>query len=960
MQSQQQPHPRPDSPSDNGSHSMIHHIQSQDPAFALRPLQNGPFAPGAPTNHVQSAVDFSDGLVDTQKQKINGFPNSIHRSSFTSLPNATRVSRHHPSSSSALPNSNQPTFRETPNSTSTFFQPSDMYQPPLTSPSQAHMQQLGFDFNAPALSSNKNSFVPDPYASNPLPTSYSMGAKSQQQPHVNGFVGSGPSSYPMSSATPYGPHIPNNPVGMAAGNGLANGTSTVGSNGNNAPQEDISTIFVVGFPDDMQEREFQNMFTFSQGFEAATLKIPNKEYTSYGSLASAGAGSSAVRGASNFNYTGSNDPYNLVTVNQGGVVVDGGRDGTMASWPAVPMDETGGAAGNNHFYNGMQAGGAPGANMPPRKQIIGFAKFRTRDAALAARDALQGRRVDIEKGAVLKAEMAKKNLHTKRGVGPVVGGGGAIGPGVGGANNAGMGGLGAAVQGFIGPGSGGSITSLQPFGLGPDYEVLSARERDIAALGAMGLASGNRLWPENVGDEERRRDGAINAMGLGHGPARRTLEEEEQKERKRQSKDALRLRAGSAFEQAFHYGGSSGMMPVENGGFVHSGLVQPMPSAALNHLAEESTPVVGPWDHVQRSVPNRPPSSSRRSSSPPHPSNLSNTTSSSNPQSDGRSSPSKQISQPQSDTDSRSSSVIDHNRPRKAPPTVDSELSRAVSNLAVSTNHGNTSPELPSPESGVSSGGSTRNGVDQNPPINTLYVGNLPISPPPPHCPQDILEESLRELFRLRPGFRRLSFKQKSSGPMCFVEFEDVNAATRTISELYGHTLNGLVKGGGIRLSYSKNPLGVRTPTSATSGGSAMQQQQPPPGPGAGFANHNQGPGQQQNSHSNFPMSPPPPRFSTSPSAPAFGSFPANGGAFFGANLGTHSHTPGYRLTSTNNNDMPPLSSGFSPFDMGSVAVHRGSIPDQNSTDPHHHQHHQQHFIPRALSPHNLEAARAG
>lgn len=41
--------------------------------------------------------------------------------------------------------------------------------------------------------------------------------------------------------------------------------------------EDISTIFVVGFPDDMQEREFQNMFIFSPGFEAATLKIPSKD-----------------------------------------------------------------------------------------------------------------------------------------------------------------------------------------------------------------------------------------------------------------------------------------------------------------------------------------------------------------------------------------------------------------------------------------------------------------------------------------------------------------------------------------------------------------------------------------------------------------------------------------------------------------------------------------------------------
>lgn len=40
-------------------------------------------------------------------------------------------------------------------------------------------------------------------------------------------------------------------------------------------KEEISTIFVVGFPEDMQEREFQNMFMFSPGFEAATLKVPN-------------------------------------------------------------------------------------------------------------------------------------------------------------------------------------------------------------------------------------------------------------------------------------------------------------------------------------------------------------------------------------------------------------------------------------------------------------------------------------------------------------------------------------------------------------------------------------------------------------------------------------------------------------------------------------------------------------
>ena len=36
--------------------------------------------------------------------------------------------------------------------------------------------------------------------------------------------------------------------------------------------------------------------------------------------------------------------------------------------------------------------------------------------------------------------------------------------------------------------------------------------------------------------------------------------------------------------------------------------------------------------------------------------------------------------------------------------------------------------------------------------------------------PQDYLEDSLRELFRNQPGYRRLCFRQKHNGPMCFVE----------------------------------------------------------------------------------------------------------------------------------------------------------------------------------------------
>ena len=57
---------------------------------------------------------------------------------------------------------------------------------------------------------------------------------------------------------------------------------------------------------------------------------------------------------------------------------------------------------------------------PKSKQIIGFAKFSCREEALQARDVLNGFRIDSERGCILKAELAKKNLHTKRSASYVV------------------------------------------------------------------------------------------------------------------------------------------------------------------------------------------------------------------------------------------------------------------------------------------------------------------------------------------------------------------------------------------------------------------------------------------------------------------------------------------------------------------------------------------------------------
>ncbi|KAI9105657.1 hypothetical protein DFS34DRAFT_574137 [Phlyctochytrium arcticum] len=132
-------------------------------------------------------------------------------------------------------------------------------------------------------------------------------------------------------------------------------------------------------------------------------------------------------------------------------------------------------------------------------------------------------------------------------------------------------------------------------------------------------------------------------------------------------------------------------------------------------------------------------------------------------------------------------------RPTVVPPTATRPL--ALLNNTHLTQNLNNTQSLPQPTP-----------QDQNPPCNTLYVGNLP---------PDTSETELRHLFSLCPGYKRLCFRPRPAGPMCFVEFENVACATRALVQLYGNPLSNSTKGG-IRLSYSKNPLGVR-PAAAVS-----------------------------------------------------------------------------------------------------------------------------------------------
>ncbi|KZT70334.1 hypothetical protein DAEQUDRAFT_218130 [Daedalea quercina L-15889] len=769
----------------------------------------------------------------------------------------------------------------------------------------------------------------------------------------------------LPSHTQFGPTLPTTAgSGATSGQGgsLAGGPGMNHVNGSsqNHQQEEISTIFVVGFPEDMQEREFQNMFTFSPGFEAATLKIPNKEFTAYGSGTSGPSGPST-----RMQYPGSNDPYNLVTVNQGGVVVDGGRDGPTTSWPSATDD--------SHFVS---------SNLPvqpPRKQIIGFAKFRTRQEAQDARDVLQGRRVDIERGAVLKAEMAKKNLHTKRGPG--------VPPGMP-MNNNFMNNAAPPIPENLAGYS--ALNGLAGLGANPaaaNSEALAQRDRELGALGAMGITGlgqrRERIMDRRVEDErERRRSdmGPVGSLGTGAMGTRGAREraEEDERERERKRKEHLRLRDNSDAFEAFHSvpqqmarQNINSLLSAENGMLSNgSGPSLPSPPAissvpsqgeGLNSLNN------GPWTSLRdvgasaalrkmsapvfsttSTLPPRPPSPARHSppstfdsymtqngnaasanliapfSPPSNSSSLSghpSLPSRPRPSSPGPEQPAQSTeaapSQPVSSASSASGSQNDH----------DEELSRSVAALAVNTDSGMTSPQLPSPASGASSG---RNPGDQNPPINTLYVGNLPTSTAG-GLPLNHLEDRLRDLFSKRPGYRKLCFRQKSNGPMCFVEFEDVHYATKALQELYGNPLGGLVKGGGIRLSYSKNPLGVRTPTSAGSAnGSSMQQQLSFAASfSEAFAAHRQveveGTGPRRDASSvasptssyHYTASPPPPRFVSPPPSGSFSAMTSPNETFPRVNSQGFGMAPG-------NTNM------FLPF--GISATH-STIPDQSNAD---------------------------
>ncbi|KAK4239155.1 hypothetical protein C8A03DRAFT_14443 [Achaetomium macrosporum] len=193
------------------------------------------------------------------------------------------------------------------------------------------------------------------------------------------------------------------------------------------------------------------------------------------------------------------------------------------------------------------------------------------------------------------------------------------------------------------------------------------------------------------------------------------------------------------------------------------------------------------------------------------------------------------------------------------------------------------------------------NPADQNPPCNTLYVGNLPV---------DTSEEELKAMFSKQRGYKRLCFRTKQNGPMCFVEFEDVTCATKALHELYGMPLHNSVKGG-IRLSFSKNPLGVRS-----------VQNQGQNGPGAMGGMNGMHPG----TTSGFTTASGPPPGLTAPPGLGMnrGGYAASSGLGAAVNnvygSPTTSHAPGNPWAGMYNGNGPMMAgpaSAFPPYMMG-------------------------------------------
>lgn len=720
--------------------------------------------------------------------------------------------------------------------------------------------------------------------------------------------------------------------GAGSGPGNSQSSQQGGMNSGGNLTEEITTVFIVGFPDDMTEREFANMFLFAKGFEASTLKIPS------GGLSAGLAGPGQRPGeGSGGALAGPGGPYNAVNM-PGSGMYDMPNNGPAGGWDEHSLSLALSRAGNGDGYSslgglsgamqnmgGSNSGGAnsasggqgsgPGGKI---KQIIGFAKFRTRSEALEARDALNGRKIDAERGCVLKTEMAKKNLHTKQR--PVLSSNAIESGGFG--NAPPMGGQASSLPG------GGFVTGMPPNAAGAsgvqagNEMAFGSRSRpDGQIVGPSGPAFAHNQQGHSNFDPFPLPGGGVPPPGLsqsngltspgteqvygcsadffprnrlgqegqqGAEPSRGPNVEGQTNNNKWAPLGPLDYHEGSQqrVQQPPPPPGSSlqqQSQPPSGISFISSGKAPRGPDwSALGsptsfHPAtrgiNDAQNYIGPKSPMGEQVIQQQPqqfpplqASQQQKGSTSTGNGPANNTGNVNKAEDfGRgesaakraapiqnnalqsppllgseksetaanvttrpqsrvSTQSKQGSRTTSPVNATTSTFVQRfgslridspniNQPRAFSPNPRSPSGESMSNFsppfrASSSNNTNpTSPASPYLDSAnpLPSPTSRSFSIDANPPGNTLFVGNLPGSiTSPPASTQ--LEEALRKIFSQKKGFRQMSFRVKSTGPMCFVEFEDVGCAGRALGEANGDTLDGTVKGG-LRLSFSKNPL---------------------------------------------------------------------------------------------------------------------------------------------------------
>ncbi|GFR49169.1 hypothetical protein Agub_g11191 [Astrephomene gubernaculifera] len=114
--------------------------------------------------------------------------------------------------------------------------------------------------------------------------------------------------------------------------------------------------------------------------------------------------------------------------------------------------------------------------------------------------------------------------------------------------------------------------------------------------------------------------------------------------------------------------------------------------------------------------------------------------------------------------------------------------------------HGYGRPAPPSYGSAGGGGGGAAGAAarDDNPPCNTLFVGNLA---------DTVDENELRNLFSGSPGFRQIKLMRGPKATLGFVEFDDVPTAMAAHAAQQGAVLASSDRGP-IRVQYSKNPFG--------------------------------------------------------------------------------------------------------------------------------------------------------